>query len=90
MPRVKALTAAERQRRELVAAIFAGMIRKGLTKKDVAAFFPGKSEKTFERRLKEPGKFTFEEMCVLSDRLDFNDAQWSLIFGRQYHGSTRI
>lgn len=89
MPRVKALTAAERQRREIVAALKAGMARKGETEKDAAAFFP-KEKRTFDRRLKDPGKFTHEELCALFSHYEISDAQLCLIFGVEYHGSTRI
>ena len=90
MPRVKALTAAERQRREIVAVLKAEMERKGETEKDAVVFFPEKGERTFKRRLKDPGKFTHEELCALFSHYEISDAQLCFIFGVPYHGSTRI
>lgn len=87
MPRVKPLTATERQNREFLAALRAGQARKGETDQDTARVFP-KSEKTYQRRIENPQTFTFNELLFLAQRYEFSDYQLCLIFGRKYNGAT--
>lgn len=88
MPKVKPLTAAERQDRELLAALRAGQARKGETDRDTAQVFPDKCEHTYRRRIKKPQTFTLNELRVLARHYDFTDLQLCLMFGVEYHGST--
>ena len=82
MPRVKPLTATERQNREFLAALRAGQARKGETDRDTARVFP-KSEKTYNRRIKNPQTITFAELVFLAQRYDFSIQQLGLMLGRE-------
>lgn len=88
MPKLKPLTAAERQDRELLAALRAGQARKGETDKDTAQAFPEKGERTYQRRIKKPQTFTLQELRFLADRYEFTDFQLCQMFGRPYNGAT--
>lgn len=88
MPKLKPLTAAERQDRELLAALRAGQARKGERDSDTARVFPDKGELTYRRRIKKPQTFTLQELRFLAARYEFTDFQLCQIFGIEYHGST--
>ncbi len=88
MPRVKPLTATERQDREFLAALRAGQARKGEKDSDTARVFPDKGELTYRRRIKDPQNFTLKELRVLARYYGFTDYQLCLMIGVEYHGST--
>lgn len=88
MPRVKPLTAAERQNREFLAALRAGQARKGERDIDTAQTLSSCKRTTYYSRLKHPEKFLVEELRELAARYNFTDRQLCLIFGVEYKGAT--
>lgn len=88
MPRVKPLTATERQNREFLAALRAGQARKGERDSDTARVFPDKGELTYRRRIKDPQNFTLKELRVLARHYDFTDRELCLMCGVKYNGAT--
>lgn len=85
MPKVT-LTATQRQNRAFMAALRGGQARLGEEHLDTAQIFPG-CQRTYYRRIKDPGTFTVAEGRVLFPRY-FNDRQLCEAFGIEYNGCT--
>jgi len=88
MPRVKPLTAVERQNQEFLAALRAGQARKKERDSDTAQIIPSCKERTYYTRLKNPEKFLVEDLRELAKRYDFSDRQLCLMIGVEYNGAT--
>jgi len=88
MPRVKPLTAVERQNREFLAALRAGQARKGERDIDTAQLIPSCKQAAYYKRIKQPEKFLVEDLRMLADRYDFSDRQLCLMIGVEYNGAT--
>lgn len=88
MPRVKPLTATERQNREFLAALRAGQARKGERDSDTAQVIPSCKERTYYNRIKNPGDFKFEDIRALAARYGFTDRELCLMCGVKYNGVT--
>ena len=88
MPRVKPLTATERQDKEFLAALKAGQTRKGETNSDTAQLIPSCKERTYYIRIKNPGRFRLEDLRVLAARYGFTDRELCLMCGVKYNGGT--
>lgn len=88
MPRIKPLTAAERQNREFLASLRAGQARKGEKDINTAQILPSCKQAAYYKRLKQPEKFTLADLRTLAQYYEFTDYQLCLMVGVEYHGHT--
>lgn len=86
MPK-KAISAQDRQNRELLAALRAGQTRLGERDIDTAQILPD-SKSTYYRRKRAPETFTLRDLRIIAQRYQFTDYQLCQMIGVEYHGRT--
>ncbi len=86
MPKLKE-SPAQHMNRRFMAALRYGQELRGERDADTAKIVMPQGPRTFYRRVKEPEKFSVENVRVIAQRY-FNDRQLCEAFGVEYHGRT--